>query len=58
MGKLDNQEIILGAGEVYMYEVEGALSEVPTAELIETEEHNVGHCSGGFSVDYKPEKYM
>ena len=57
MGKLDNQEIILGAGEVYMYEVEGSLSEVPTADVIETEAHNVGHCSGGFSVDYKPEKY-
>lgn len=57
MGKLDNQEIILGAGEVYMYEVEGVLSDVPTAEVIETEAHNVGHCSGGFSVDYKPEKY-
>lgn len=57
MGKLDNQDIILGAGEVYLYEVEGGLSEIPTDETIETIEHNVGHCSGGFSVDYKPEKY-
>ncbi|MEG0379406.1 MAG: hypothetical protein RR614_13095 [Eubacterium sp.] len=57
MGKLDNQDIILGAGEVYLYEVEGGLSEIPTEETIETEAHNVGHCSGGFSVDYKPEKY-
>ena len=42
MGKLDNQEIILGAGEVYMYEVEGALSEVPTADEIETPVRH--HC--------------
>lgn len=48
-------EIILGAGEVYMYEFVGTT--IPTNEIIETEEHNVGSCSGGFSIDYKPEKY-
>lgn len=51
----DKDEIILGAGEVYMYEFTG--TEVPDDSIIETEVHNVGHCSGGFSIDYKPTKY-
>ena len=51
----DIDEIILGACEVYMYEFTG--SEIPTHEIIETDEHNVGHTSGGASVEYKPKKY-
>lgn len=51
----DNQEIILGAGEVYMYEFSG--TDLPTDEAIETDTNNVGHCSGGFSIEYKPDKY-
>ena len=50
-----DSEIILGAGEVYMYEFDGIA--IPSHDVIETEQHNVGHCSGGFSVDYKPTKY-
>lgn len=48
-------EIILGAGEVYLYEFSG--TEIPADETIEAEANNVGHCSGGFSLEYKPEKY-
>lgn len=48
-------EILLGAGEVYMYEFSGDV--IPEYAEVEKEEHNVGHCSGGFSIDYKPEKY-
>lgn len=51
----EKQEIILGAGELYMYEFNG--TEIPAHEEIETNAHNVGHCSGGFSLDYKPEVY-
>lgn len=51
----DINEIILGAGEVYMYEFTGTA--IPETAEIETDDHNVGHCSGGFSIDYKPEKY-
>lgn len=51
----DKDEIILGAGEVYLYEFPG--SEIPEDAEIETEAHNVGHCSSGFTVEYKPEKY-
>lgn len=51
----NNDEIILGAGEVYMYRFDGA--ELPPDAEIETPEHNVGHCSGGFTIDYKPTKY-
>ena len=51
----DKDEIILGACEVYMYEFKGEA--VPEHATIETEEHNVGHTSGGASVEYKPTKY-
>lgn len=51
----DNNEIILGAGELYMYEFTS--DKIPEHNEIETPEHNVGHCSGGFAIDYKPEKY-
>ena len=51
----NKDEILLGAGEVYMYEFVG--TEIPSNEEIETEAHNVGHCAGGFSIEYKPEKY-
>lgn len=48
-------EILLGAGEVFLYEFTGV--EIPEDDVIETAEHNVGHCSSGFTVDYKPTKY-
>lgn len=51
----NTDEILLGAGEVYMYEFSGEA--IPEHATIETDEHNVGHTSGGASVDYKPEKY-
>ena len=51
----DINEILIGACDVYMYEFTGA--EVPESTVIETDEHNVGHCSSGFTVDYKPTKY-
>lgn len=53
MSKKD--EIVMGAGEVFITEFEGG--EIPTNEEIETEENNVGHCQGGFSIEYKPEVY-
>lgn len=51
----DKQEILLGAGELFMFEFDG--TEIPEHDVIETLTHNVGHCSGGFSLDYKPELY-
>lgn len=54
-GTVNTEPIILGAGEVYMYEFNG--TEIPTDDVIETNDHNVGDCSGGFSVDYKPDVY-
>lgn len=51
----NEKDILIGACDVYMYEFTG--TEVPENEVIETEEHNVGHCSSGFTVDYKPTKY-
>lgn len=52
---MDKDEIILGAGEVYMTEFTG--DAIPEDAEIETAENNVGHCSGGFTVNYKPTKY-
>ena len=52
---MNKDEILLGAGEVYMQRFTG--SEVPEDADIEKEVNNVGHCSGGFTVDYKPTKY-
>lgn len=51
----NKDEILLGAGEFYLYEFKGTA--VPEDSEIETSEHNVGHCSGGFTVNYKPTKY-
>jgi hypothetical protein len=51
----NKDEILLGACDVYMYEFTG--TELPEHSAIETPENNVGHCSGGFTVNYKPTKY-
>ena len=51
----EKDEIIFGAGDLYLNEFTG--NTIPEDEEIETPDFNVGHCSGGFSVDYKPEKY-
>lgn len=48
-------EIILGAGELYVTEFDG--TEIPAHEEIEKEVNNVGHCQGGFKIEYKPTKY-
>lgn len=49
------KELIFGAGELYMYEFTG--TEIPADTEIETDANNVGNCSSGFSIDYKPTKY-
>lgn len=49
------EEILLGSGELYMYGFDG--DTIPEHDEIETDVHNVGHCSGGASIDYKPNKY-
>ena len=51
----NKDEILLGACDVYMYEFTG--TELAEHSAIETPENNVGHCSGGFTVNYKPTKY-
>lgn len=50
MRELDN--ILIGAGELYIAKFTG--TEIPAIEEIETEANNVGHCSSGFEVSYKP----
>ncbi|EHR1328800.1 TPA: hypothetical protein ACF2DS_002371 [Clostridium perfringens] len=50
-----NEEILLGAGDVYMMPFSGKT--LPEDNVIEAEENNVGNCSGGFKIDYKPKLY-
>lgn len=49
-------EIILGSGELYMKEMQTG-DTIPTDVLLETTANNVGHVSGGASVEYKPTDY-
>jgi len=48
-------EIILGAGELYL--LSATDGEIPADNVIETDDNNVGHCSGGASLEYKPDTY-
>lgn len=52
---LSPNDIILGAGELYLSEFTGTT--VPTHETIETAENNVGHTSGGAEFTYTPTVY-
>ncbi len=52
---MDRNEIILGAGELYLMVFKG--TELPENTVIEEDRNNVGHCQGGFKIDYKPTKY-
>lgn len=54
---MDRNEIVLGAGEVYAYEYTGDVSKLPDDAIVEDDKNNVGWCSGGFGIDYKPDKY-
>lgn len=54
MAKKDIDQVILGAGEIYLMEFG---NEIPPHEEIETDENNVGHTQSGFTAEYKPTKY-
>lgn len=53
--KQQTEQILIGACEVYMTTVTDG--QVPADNAIETEANNVGHTSGGTSVEYMPEKH-
>lgn len=53
--KQQKEQILLGAVEVYMLDI--ANGTVPTDATIEVDANNVGHTSGGTTVEYMPEKY-
>lgn len=50
-----NGEILLGGGEVYIMPV-GDLTALPDDSDIEVKEYNVGYCTGGFKITYKPKQ--
>lgn len=56
MADKEKKEIVLGDGELYMYEFPGG-NNIPDDDEIETEENNVGNTSGGTSISYEPEPY-
>lgn len=49
------KDILVGAADVFMCEFTG--TELPEDSDIETADNSVGHCSSGFTVNYKPTKY-
>lgn len=49
-----SERIVLGSGELYCMEFTGTL---PEDSVIETAENQLGHISGGASVEYKPTFY-
>lgn len=51
----ENKSIMLGAGDIYMMPFDGVA--IPEDATIETPANNVGDCSGGFKVEYKPKLY-
>ena len=53
--KLGSNEVLLGAGELFLKEFTGQA--VPEDAVIEVEENNVGHTQGGASFEYKPTPY-
>lgn len=49
---MERDNILIGAGELYITEFTG--TEIPEHAEIEVEANNVGACSSGFDVEYKP----
>lgn len=49
------EEIILGSGDLYYTEFDGAT--VPEDSTLEVEEKRAGHIKGGASIEYKPSFY-
>jgi hypothetical protein len=56
MATFNKDEVILGSGELYMmdYPSDGT---IPEDGVIEVTANNVGHISGGASIEYKPTTY-
>lgn len=57
--KRDANEILMGAGDLFLMDIPKGttLTSVPADDVIETDENNVAHCSGGSSIEYKPTAY-
>lgn len=49
-----SERIVLGSGKLYCMEYAGS---IPEDSVIETAENQLGHISGGASVEYKPTFY-
>ena len=49
------EEIILGSGDLYYAEFDGAT--IPEDSTLEVEEKRAGHIKGGASIEYKPSFY-
>ena len=54
---MNKESIVLGSGDLYCTEFEGTDKELPTNEVLETEENRLGHIKGGAEIEYAPSFY-
>ena len=58
MAEKDNNEVILGCGELFIQEFTGdKFADIPTDAEIEVVANSMGRSSGGSSFEYKPTEY-
>ena len=54
---MNKESIVLGSGDLYCTEFEGTDKELPTNEVLETEENRLGYIKGGAEIEYAPSFY-
>ncbi len=51
---MNKESIVLGSGDLYCTEFTGTNAELPSNEVLETEENRLGHIKGGAEIEYAP----
>ena len=54
---MNKESIVLGSGDLYCTEFMGTNAELPSNEVLETEENRLGHIKGGAEIEYAPSFY-
>ena len=54
---MNKESIVLGSGDLYCTEFTGTNAELPSNEVLETEENRLGHIKGGAEIEYAPSFY-
>lgn len=55
LADVNGDDIVLGGGALYFVPIAN-LTSIPNDETIELSANNVGWCSGGFKINYKPKQ--